>query len=110
MTKTSKFLLVGIGTLLAIVISSGIYLAVGATVFGPKTEVSEACSSIKDTKPPSATEEIVSRYKGMDFMFTDDSDWVQVSKVFGGWICFCHANLENGSADDFQVTDVYCSD
>ena len=109
MTNTSKVLLGSIGTFLAIILLSAIYLAIGASVFGPKTEVSEACKSIKG-KNFSAAATIVDQYKGMDFMDADSDNWVQISKVSGGWICFCHAQTEDDSSDSLQVTEVYCSD
>ena len=109
MAASSKFLIAGFVTFLTVILLSGVYLAIGATVFGPKTEVSEACSAIAGKSFPVATT-IAERYDDMDFMATDSDDWVQVSKVSGGWICFCHAQLAAGDSDVLEVTDVSCSD
>ncbi|MEO1145165.1 MAG: hypothetical protein AAFY26_06175 [Cyanobacteria bacterium J06638_22] len=109
MTTTSKFLIASFVTVLTVILLSGVYLAIGAIVFGPKIEVGEACSSIAGRSFPAATA-IVEQYDDMDFMATDSDDWVQVSKVSGGWICFCYAQLANGDSDVLEVTDVSCSD
>lgn len=60
----------GFVTVLTVILLSGIYLAIGATVFGPKTEVREACSSIAGKSFPAVTA-IVEQYDEMDFMGTD---------------------------------------
>ena len=109
MAATTKFLIASFVTFLIVIGLSAIYLAIGATVFGPKTEVSEACSSISGRSFPDATA-IVEQYAGIDFMPADSDDRVQVSKVSGGWICFCHAQLADEDSDVLDVTDVTCSD
>ena len=114
MTRASKFFLVSIGTFLIILILSGVYLAVGASVFGPKTEVSEACASITSGMSLPEATAIAEQQGDMDtFTYDDDGDVLQVSKVSSGWICVCKANLENDGSDNFQVAsvdEVFCVD
>ena len=107
-----KAVMLFIGAFVMCIVFFYIHLAVGASVLGPKREVSEACTSMTTGMRLSEIREITAQYEDMD-IFTDAKKSLQVSKVSGGWICVCKAALQTDSAENVQVSvvdEVFCSD
>ncbi len=107
-----KAVMLFMGALVMCIVFFYIHLAVGASILGPKTEVSEACKSMTAGMSLPEISEIATQYEDMD-IFTDGKESLQVSKVSGGWICVCKATLEADSAGDVLVAaldKVFCSD
>ena len=106
MSKTLKVLFGSIATFLLIVVLSVIYLMIGASTFGPKTEVSAVCDSLTSDINVENVTAITAQYEGMDVLASDDEQYFQISKVSGGWNCICQVTLEGDGSNSSQGTSV----
>ena len=120
MKQHSKLILSAVSTLIAIILISIAYFAVGGTVFGPKTEVATVCQALEPEMELSSAMTLISQYEaGLDAFVRTGSDTtqqgkvLQVSKVSNGWICVCNSNLESDGSGALQIASVnttFCSD
>ena len=106
MSKPLKILFGSIATFLLIVILSVIYLMIGASTFGPKTEVSAVCDSLTSGMDVEAVTALTDQYEGMDIFASDDERYFQISKVSGGWNCICQATLAGEGSNNSQGASV----
>lgn len=92
-----------------------LHLTVGASIYGPRTAVSEACNRVIAGMAASELASVIQQDTDIDLFFLENDPSAQISKVSGGWICFCKASLDADvkRTDHAKVTSVepvFCSD